>query len=142
MPSILSIDAINHPQLELENYEEPVVQWLINRKKEIDEKRWNDVSADMYTFRSYDKELEHIRNELNLNIHVWKYFQHDNFILDDWKFGSHRDCVDDTYIVFKHNDSYVMLEDLHEIFPFWKDNLEEFFKMAPLKNIFYIIRQA
>jgi hypothetical protein len=156
MPSVLSPEAFNHPQfegsiqtgmkiignvVELKD-ENKIVDWFLEKKKEEDVENWGHLTSNMFHCSSYKEEQEYVKQITDINDKVWKYFDFNQLILDDWKFGSNRDCIDDTFIVIKKEDGYFLLEDLADELPIWKDRIEEFFKGMPCKDNIYIIHQT
>jgi hypothetical protein len=156
MPSILSPEAFNHPQyegsiqtgmkiignaVELTN-ENKMIDWFLQQKKGQDVEKWGDLTSNMFHCSSYKEEEEYVKHITDINTKLWKYFDFDQLLLDDWKFGSNRDCIDDTFIVIKKGDGYFLLENVADELPIWKNNIEEFFKSMLCKDNIYIIHQT
>jgi hypothetical protein len=157
MPSILSAEAVNHPQVDTEvqtgmrilgnvvelRCEDNVTDWFVNHMKESEEAdNWKDMYTNMFHCRSLKEEEKMLQDSLKLNDHSWKYFDWKSMLLDEWKYGSNADNVDDVFIVCKHPDGFALLEDMPKILPsLWKSRLEEWFSGHPSPEMFYVIRQ-
>jgi hypothetical protein len=157
MPSILSSEAANHSQIDTEvqtgmrilgnlvelRSEDTVTDWFVNHMKESEEAdSWKDVYTNMFRCRSLDEEEKMLQGSLKLNDHSWSYFDWKRMLLDEWKYGSNADSVDDVFIVCKHGGSFALLEDMPIKLPsMWKGRLEEWFTGHPSLDMFYIIRQ-
>jgi hypothetical protein len=157
MPSILSAEAVNHAQVDtqvqtgmriLDNLielrsEDNVTDWFINHMKESEEAdNWKDMYTNMFHCRSLEEEEKMLQESLKLNDHSWSYFDWKRLLLDEWKYGSNRDGIDDVFIVCKHSDGFTLLEDIPNILPsLWKGRLEEWFSGHPALSMFYVIRQ-
>ena len=133
MPSILSQDAIGHPQLDftihsgmtiMENLTNTdVIEWL------IDYNGWNKP-VDMFFCNNYMAEQASLQRELGLSDLLWKYFNFDQMLLDDFIYRKN------TFIVMKQDNEMVLLDDVEAI------NVIEWFKGHPSKEVFYIVRYA
>jgi hypothetical protein len=157
MPSILSSEAVNHSQIDTEvqtgmrilgnlvelRSEDNVTDWFVNHMKETEEAdSWKDVYTNMFRCRSLTEEEKMLKESLKLNDHSWKYFDWKRMLLDEWKYGSNADSVDDVFIVCKHGDSFALLEDMPNKLPsVWKGRLEEWMEGHPSPDMFYVIRQ-
>jgi len=103
---------------------------------------WKDMYTNMFCCRSLKEEEKMLQDSLNLNDHSWSYFDWKKLLLDEWKYGSNRDGIDDVFIVCKNGDGFALLEDMPDILPsLWKGRLEEWFSGHPSLDLFYVIRQ-
>lgn len=156
MPSILSAEAFNHEQLdtkiqtgmritdnivEIRN-EDNIVDWFVNYMKEGKKAEdWKEISTNMFRCRSLKEEELYLQEMFELSDHVWKYFNWKRLLLDEWIYGSNHDLIDDVFIIYKHGDSFTLLDELPDNILFWKDNNEKWFLNHPSPDMFYVIRQ-
>jgi hypothetical protein len=132
MPSILSRDAINHPQLDYKmqtgmkfignvielTEEDKVLEWLLFEKKKSNEDVWKDMTFNMFRCCSYEEDKRLTKELLNLTDRQFKHFNYDNFIIDECMNGSLNDGDDDVFAVMKtENGDYKLFKD-HYSFTF------------------------
>jgi hypothetical protein len=155
MPTVLSPEAFNHPQYEasiqtgmkvIGNFVEldessKVLDWFLAHKKLTHAGEWENMYSNMFRCNVYTDEEQHVKNENNISDAIWRYIDFPQMILDDWKYGSRRDCIDDTYMVIKQGEKYVVIE---EVEVSKNITIEEWFKTKdhPAKDRIYIIHQT
>lgn len=158
MPSIISSEAVNHPQIDTQvqtgmrilgnvvelRSEDNVTDWFVNHMKESKEAdNWKDMYTNMFNCRSLEEEEKMLQESLKLNDRSWKYFDWKTLLLDEWLYGSGHDSINDVFIVYKHGDSFALLEEMPRILPLMcKNRLEEWFSGHPSPDMFYVIRQT
>jgi hypothetical protein len=116
----------DHPQLEfslqtgmkiLDNLVEitpcsKVTEWLLRHMKSgKNAEAWKDMTENAFMCLLRDEDEEKTKKDLKISNSLWLYFDYTAMLLDDYNFGSARDCVDDTYVVLQHGDKYVLLND-------------------------------
>jgi hypothetical protein len=124
MPSIISSEAVDHPQLDYKmqtgmkiignvvelTEEDKVLDWLLHHKKQINEDAWKDMTFNMFRCCPYEEDKRLTKELLNLTDRQFKHFNYDNFLIDECKNGSFNDGNDDVFMVLKYNHDYELFE--------------------------------
>lgn len=156
MPSIYSGDARNHPQIDMtistgmrilddqEVRNNAVLEWFVSVRNSLAEHEGDEHTHPRdWRCEMYAREEEFAQEGLGMSNRLWRYFNYDDFLLDQWQYNE-SNGEPPLFLVFhdKSSDDYVLLEDVGNRYDQWDGKVKEFFKGHPAKHeSFYVIEK-